>query len=354
MHHIVREDIEGIIKTGGELWPEFAGRTVLVTGASGLIPYYLTATLLILNETRLKGRECRVAALVRNRQKAEARFAEFLNRTDFKLIVQNVSAPLEIEGPVDYIVHAASQASPKYYGTDPVGTMLPNMIGTNNLLSLARERKSRGFLFLSGGEIYGLIPAGKIPTKESDYGWLDPVSVRSCYAESKRAGETLCASWRTQYGVPAVIARLAHTYGPGLSLDDGRVFADFVRDIVEGRDIEINSDGSAARSFCYVSDAVLGLFLLLLKGERGKAYNLCNEGACVSILELARALAGLFPEKKVQVKFSGREGGSGYIKSPVSKSCLDSSELRALGWDPLVGIKDGFTRTVLSFKDQVL
>lgn len=349
MHKIVREDLQNIIKSGGSIWEPFAGTRVLVTGASGLIPYYFAATLLSLNRTLLKGRECRVLALVRNREKAEKRFADFQGRRDLELLVQDVSAPLGIEGPVDYIIHAASQASPKYYGTDPVGTMLPNIIGTNNLLSLARERKSKGFLFVSGGEVYGIVPPEKIPAKETDYGWLDPVSVRSCYAEGKRAGETLCASWQAQHGVPAVIARLAHTYGPGLSLDDGRVFADFVRDLVEGRDLELKSDGSATRAFCYVSDAVLGMFLLLLQGERGQAYNVCNDGACVSILELARTLAGLFPEKNISVKFSENKGGPGYIKSPVSKSCLDPSRLRALGWEPSIGIKDGFKRTVLSF-----
>ncbi|MDD5208175.1 MAG: NAD-dependent epimerase/dehydratase family protein [Elusimicrobiales bacterium] len=349
MNKIVQEDLQNIIKNGDFIWEQFAASRVLVTGASGLIPYYFAATLLSLNETVLKGRECRVVALVRSREKARKKFADFLDRKDLELIVQDVSGPLEIKGPVDYIIHAASQASPKYYGIDPVGTMLPNIIGTNNLLSLARDSKSKGFLFVSGGEIYGIVPDNKVPTKELDYGWLDPVNVRSCYGESKRAGETLCASWQAQYGVPTVIARLAHTYGPGLSLDDGRVFADFVRDIVEGRDIELNSDGSASRSFCYVTDAVLGMFVLLLKGERGKAYNVCNETACVSILELARTLAGLFPKKNISVKFSASNGSPGYIKSPVPKACLDSSALKALGWKPLVGIKDGFTRTVLSF-----
>lgn len=349
MNQIIREDVEGIIKNGGDIWENFAGARVLITGASGLIPFYFAATLLALNDTLLKGRECRVLALVRSRERAEAKFRGLLERSDLELLVQDVSSPLKIEGRVDYVIHAASQASPKYYGKDPVGTMLPNIIGTNNLLSLAAESKSRGFLFVSGGEVYGIVPPDKIPTKESDYGWLDPVNVRSCYAEGKRAGETLCVSWKEQYGVPAAIARLAHTYGPGLSLDDGRVFADFVRDLVEGKDIQLASDGSATRAFCYVSDAVLGMFLVLLKGEPGKAYNVCNDGVCVSILELAKVLAGLFPEKKIAVRFSSKANDPGYIKSPVSRSCMDSSALRALGWAPGVGLSEGFSRTVRSF-----
>ncbi len=350
MNHIVKEDIEKIMEAGGDLWQAFAGATVLVTGAGGMIPYYLTTTLLALNETRLKGRECRVIALVRNREKAGVKFSEFLERADFELVVQDVTAPLKITAPVDYIIHAASQASPKYYGTDPAGTISPNVVGTFNLLELARAGKCKGFLFVSGGEVYGIVPAEKVPTKENDYGWLDTVDVRSCYAEGKRAGETMCVAWHHQYGVPAAIARLAHTYGPGLDFNDGRVFADFVRDVVTGHDIELTSDGAAERSFCYVADAVLGLFLVMLKGEKGKAYNVCNDRACVSIAGLADTLVNLFPDKKIAVKFVKAKSRLAYIQSPIKRICLDSSRARALGWNPVVGIKEGFTRTVLSFK----
>ena len=349
MNSIVKEDVANIIENGGDMWARFAGKTVLVTGANGLIPYYFVVTLLVLNESVLKGRECRVIGLVRNRQKAEAKFQGLLERNDFKLLVQDVTEPMNFSSPVDFMIHAASQASPKYYAEDPVGTFLPNVIGTLHLLEIAKRLQSEGFLFVSGGEIYGVVPDEKIPTKEEDYGWLDPMSVRSCYAEGKRAGETLCVAWHKQHDVPAVVARLAHTYGPGLDFKDGRVFADFVRDVVQGQDIRLSSDGSATRSFCYMTDAILGMFMVLLKGERGKAYNVCNDEACVSIRELAEMLVGLFPEKKLSVKFSGDKAPTGYMKSPISRSCIDSSRLRTLGWRPRVGIREGFRRTVLSF-----
>lgn len=354
MNRIIAEDVRTIIQSGAQMWEEFASSTILVAGANGLIPYYFAATLLALNDSILKGRECHVIALVRNRQKAEVRFSGLLQRTDISLLVQDVVTPVNTDRPVDYIIHSASQASPKYYGIDPIGTILPNILGTRNLLDLAYRKKSRNFLFLSGGEIYGILPEDKVPTKETDYGWLDPVNVRSCYAEGKRAGETLCAIWNKQYGVPARIARLAHTYGPGLDFNDGRVFADLVGDVVNGRDIELNSDGSAFRSFCYVSEAVTGMFLVMLKGEAGRAYNVCNESACVSIRVLAETLAGLFPEKNISVKISPAKTQSGYMKSPVTTSCLDSSLLRSLGWAPVIGIKEGFRRTVLSFNPENL
>jgi nucleoside-diphosphate-sugar epimerase len=118
---------------------------------------------------------------------------------------------------------------------------------------------------------------------------------------------------------------------------------------VNGRDIQLSSEGTATRSFCYITDAILGMFVALLKGERGKAYNVCNDEACISILELAKTLAGLFPEKKLTVRFSHEKAPTGYLKSPIGRSCLDSSRLRSLGWRPKVGIREGFRRTVLSF-----
>lgn len=327
MDKIFQEDINNIIWDGGDMWDKLSGCRVLVTGAAGLIGSYLVKTLL-----RIPG--CKVVALVRDKNKIDCK--------DLEVIEQDVSEPILVDGDVDYIIHAASLASPKYISTDPVGTILPNVIGTNNLLALAHKNKSKGFLFVSGGEVYG---TGQLntPTKESGYGALDPMSVRSCYAESKRAGEALCACYRAQYGVNAIVARLAHTYGPGVKRDDGRVFADFVYNIIDGKNIQLNSDGSAIRSFCYISDAVLGLFTVLLKGE-SRAYNICNENACISIYDLAVTLADIY---HIGVKaYSDR-------KDPLSKSCLDSTAVRALGWNPQIGIKDGFTRTIESIKENI-
>lgn len=341
MNKIIRGDIDNIIANGGIMWERFANSKILVTGASGLIGYYFVAVLLRLNETFLKNCECKVYALVRNWDKAVKRFSDLPHNSNFELLLQDVCEPIDKE--FDYIIHAASQASPKYISTDPVGTILPNVIGTNNLLSLAHKSKSKGFLFISGGEVYGTGQL-KTPTKETDYGIIDHMAMRSCYAEGKRAGEALCAAWKAQYGVNAVIARLAHTYGPGITRDDGRVFADFAYKIIDGKDMELNSDGSAIRSFCYVAEAVLGMFIVLLQGQSGHAYNICNESACVSIRELAFTLADVF---HVGVGLNSSK------KDPLSKSCLDSSEARLLGWNPQIGIKDGFTRTIENIKGNV-
>lgn len=343
---IVHEDIERILSA--ELpWERLGGARVLVTGAAGFLPSYLVETLVGLNDRR-PGFGVEVVGLVRNRSRAEDRFAHLLGRSDFDLLAGDASAPL-VDGPVDLIIHAASQASPRYYGVDPVGTIAPNVIGTHNLLRLAHER-SASLMYFSSGEVYGQVPSEQVPTTESGYGYLDPVDVRSCYGEGKRAGEALCVAWNAQYGVPAYIVRPFHTYGPGMRLDDGRVFADFVADIVRDQDIVMRSDGSARRAFCYVADATEGFLTVLLRGDCAQPYNVGNEDAETSIAELADTLVGLFPEKGLSVVRAERPAGDVYMQSPISRNAPDTSRLRSLGWRPSFDIAEGFTRTIRSFQ----
>lgn len=344
MNTIIREDITEIIASDLP-WSEFAGKTLLVSGAAGMLPAYMIETLLSL------GKGVRVLALVRNEKRARERFGAYIARGDLRLIVQDVCASLHWDGWIDYIIHAASQASPKYFGIDPVGTLSANVLGTHNMLTLAREHRVKGFLFFSSGEVYGQVSEEHIPTKEDQYGYLDPTDLRSCYGESKRLGETMCVSWQQQYGVPVKIVRPFHTYGPGMRLDDGRVFADFVANIVKGEDIILKGDGRATRAFCYLTDATRGFFTILIKGEAGQAYNIGNPHEEVSILELAERLAALPPARLAPAYAGGGESthAPGYIESRISRSCPDISKARALGWEPRVSIEEGFARTVKSF-----
>lgn len=343
---VIEEDLEAILGTSLP-WQELSGRTVLITGANGLIPSYMVDTCMALNRRPLLDSPVHVLVLVRNEAAARSRFARYQNNPHLEFLVQDVCEPVSWPGRVDFIIHAASQASPKYYNADPVGTLSANVMGTLNLLKLAVEKQVESMLFLSSGEIYGQVPDAFIPTKEEDWGHVNPMSVRSCYAESKRMAETMCVCWHHQYGVPVKVVRPYHTYGPGMKLDDGRVFADFVGNILNRQDIAMTSEGTAIRAFCYLADATAGFFTILLNGVNGEAYNIGNPEGAASISELASTLVSLFPEYGLKVVRSAPSGQ--YVPSKIDKNIPDITRAMKLGWRPSTGITAGFSRTIRSY-----
>jgi UDP-glucuronate decarboxylase len=346
---IIREDILSVISEPLP-WEAFSGANVLVTGAAGFLPAYLVETLLLLNESILS-RPVHVVALVRSEERARIRFADYVRRDDLQIVIQDVSDPLTISTRFDYIIHAASQASPRFYKIDPVGTLKANLLGTYHLLNAAKEHACKGFLYFSSGDVYGNVDPACTSVRENQGGFLDPADVRSCYGESKRMGETMCVSWAHQFGVPTHIVRPSHTYGPGMRLDDGRVFADFVRDILSGGPISLLSDGSARRCFCYLADATAGFFTVLLKGAAGQAYNVANpEGEC-TIAELAERLAEMYKEEGISVERKVRAAGSAYVNSPFIGKPPNVDKLKALGWKVATTIEQGFRRTVTSYRE---
>jgi len=247
------------------------------------------------------------------------------------------------------VIHAASQASPKFYAIDPVGTLLTNTIGTQHLLEYAVRSKAERFMFFSSGEVYGVPLNPMEPITETSYGYLDPMNVRSCYAESKRIGETMNIAWAKQYGLDTVIVRPFHTYGPGMALDDGRVFADFVADVVAKRDIVVKGDGSEKRCFCYLADATAGFLSVLLNGVNSEAYNVANPYCEISMKNLAKLISNLFPDRNTKIRFEQSASEKNYIKSPVLKALPSIYKIKKLGWLPETSLEEGFTKTIKSF-----
>lgn len=346
LHAVILEDLENIVCQPLS-WDKLRGKTVLITGASGMIASYLVYTLLYLNETRAAS--IRVLALVRNKDKALAHFGPIAERPDFQLLVQDVCDPLPDCGPVHYIIHAASQASPRQFTTDPVGTIRANTVGTATMLEEAVKQRAEGFLLLSTREIYGVQATAKEYAAENDYGKLDPSAVRSCYPESKRMAETLCAAYAAQFDVSAKVARIAHTYGPGITLGDGRVVGDFVSNVINGQNIVMNSDGSAILGLTYLSDLIAGLFLVLLDALHF-VYNVSSMDGILSVGELAKVLVGLFPEQKLQVQLKSisAQERAGYLSHKIA--ILDSESIIKEGWRPQVSIEAGFRRTIQYYK----
>lgn len=344
-HPIVEADMGFLTRHYPVPWHMLSGKTMMITGAAGFLAAYMVETLLFLNETQKLN--VKVVAVVRNRNGFARRFSRHLTRSDLICIEHDITLPIQIDQQIDFIIHAASQASPKYYATDPVGTLRANTLGTAHLLELARSNKA-SFLFFSSAEVYGA--ADSVPTAESDYGYLDPLSVRSCYAESKRMGENMCVSWHHQFGLQTKIVRPFHTYGPGMRLDDGRVYADFVGDVVKGRDIVLKSNGLARRSFCYLADATAGFWIVFLAGKNAHAYNIGNPDGEISISDLATLIAGLFPERHTSVTFEHRNESEDYLSSPISITCPDITHAKSLGWNPITSLENGFRKTIESYQ----
>ncbi len=343
MNNIIKEDISSIVNCF-EYWERFKNKTILITGANGFLPAYLVESFLSLDKTY----NTKIIAIVRNKQKANNRFKNYMTDANLEIIEHDVCNEFNYNHKIDFIIHAASQASPKYYKIDPVGTLNANVLGTINMLKLAQTKSVESFLYFSSGEVYGEVKDEFMPIKEDTFGYLNPALVRSCYGESKRMGETICVSYYSQYGIKAKIVRPFHTYGPGMALDDGRVYADFVANILKDQNIILNSDGKAKRAFCYLTDATIGFLTVLVNGENGEAYNVGNPQEEYSILELANILVNLYPEKKIEVILN-KTINANYLKSTITRNSPNIDKLKKLNWNPKVTIEKGFKRTVSSF-----
>jgi len=341
---VVQEDLKLMAEEHLD-WHQFDGKTIFVTGATGMLATYISYFLLYLKEE--KGIDLKLLALCRTKSKAETIFKEFLNKPYFNLLIQDVCDPIQCDGSIDYIFHLAGNASPHFINTDPVGIVKSNMIGTFNILELAKEKHSSKVIFASTREVYGKNEEEDSLT-ETSFGTIDPLEDRSCYPESKRAAETIFRSYFLQYGVNFNALRIAHSYGPGMKLhSDGRVMADLMGNVVDGKDIELKSSGEALRAFCYITDAITGIFYTALKGEPGEAYNLANETEEISIRNLAQMLVSLRRDKDLKVVFNIPETNTGYCN--YKRVGLSTNKIEKLGWHPQVCLKAGCQRTLLSF-----
>lgn len=327
-------------------WERLAGRTVLITGATGLVAGYLCEFLLLRN--RLMGGEpTRVTALVRDPSKARRRFGEYADSAEVEFRLQDMAAPFAHLPRCDLLVHAAGTASPRRFASDPVGTYSATVLGTHQLLAHAERTGTEGFLLLSSGAVHGAVPGSATVIDERTMGVIDPLDPYACYAESRRMAETMCAAWTRQHGLPTRIARLGHSYGPGLRRDDDRAFAEFVYAVHDGRDIVLRSDGRAVRPYCYLADVTDALMRILLMGDDGEAYLVAYPEASCSVLELATFLASVDPARRLAVRTENVSSMRDVVNRDPQRA-LDVSKLRALGWQPRIGYEEGFRRTLRS------
>lgn len=326
-------------------WTKIKNKKFLITGGTGFIVSYIIKMLFLINQQ--KNLNITVDCTTRNPKKAKALYGEKLTKKFLKIHKISLLNKINIKRKFNYILHAASLSSPKYFKNNPIDVVLPNIVGTANLLKFSEKKKIDNFIFFSSSGVNGFLDDKIRPISENVYGALDPTLIKNSYLESKRMGENLCYAWLSQKKIPIQIVRPAITYGPGVKLDDGRSYADFISSVVRYKNLALFSDGSALRNYCYISDFFSGLMIVLIKGKIGDVYNIANEEE-ISIKKLADLIINkFFKDRKLKVIYKKENN---YLRVKFKRTTVSTKKIRSLGWKVLTSIEDGFKRTIRTYE----
>ena len=323
-----------------------AGKSVMITGAAGLICSSVVDILFRYNDTH--GEKIQILAAGRWIEEMEVRFGEMIHRDDFTFVPYDASrTDNDIKVSADYIIHGASNAFPALVTKEPVETMLSNFTGLHYLLTYAKEHGTKRILYISSSEVYGQKDSSQ-PFKEGEYGFIDLLNPRNSYSVGKRAAETLCASFAAEYGVESVIVRPGHIYGPTASPHDNRVSSAWAYAAARGEDIVMKSDGSQIRSYCYCLDCASAMLQVLINGENIHAYNISNKDSIITIRQLAELLT---KSAGTTLKLDLPTDAERASYNPMQNSSLESHSLEALGWKGCFDAKEGLSHTVQILKE---
>lgn len=334
-NEVYKDDLRNALK-GTVNVKKLYKKRILITGATGLIGSFAADVLLYANRTENAGIE--IYLLARDEKRLKERFISSLDEKRLHFVIQDVVNPLKLDVAVDYIIHAAGDGFPAAFREHPVETMTPALLGTYQLLQYAKKNVLQKFLFISSGEVYGKSLSAEQAFTEQECGYLDSMSVRSCYPMAKRCAETLCVSFGEQYHIPVVIVRPSHTYGICTSIHDNRATVQFLDAAVAGKSIILYSEGKQMRSYTYVTDCVSGLFTILLNGTNGEAYNIANAASKVTIAGFAHILADKAGIDCIIKKPNINERKE---HTPIEYAVLDSTKLERLGWQGKYDIHKG-------------
>ena len=347
MNPVQKEDILGVVNLSQIEWEKFRDKKIAVTGATGLIGKNLIYTLLEADKKYQLG--CQILAFVRNQEKAAEVFGN-INEKTLWIVSQDVTKPVPEEIRADYLVHGASITTSKVMIEKPVETIMTTVEGTRNLLDFAAKCQMKGVVYLSSMEAYGMTDGSKEELREEDLGYIDLTNIRNGYSEGKRMAECLCAAFASEYQVNVRIARLAQTFGAGIAKDENRVFAQFARSVLKGEDIVLHTKGDKANCYCYTSDAITGILILLTKGENGQSYNVANMETFCSIRELAEIFLQFDEKKQCELRIEIPENAESLGYAPSSILRLNSGKLMNLGWKPEKNMRDMAGRLLKSMK----
>lgn len=326
------------------LWNALEGKTLLLSGATGMIGCFLVDLIMQRNESVAQESRCGIIAVGRNITTARERLSHWFDSSEFRFIVHDIAKPLhELPYPPDYLIHGASTSHPIEYSTDPINTVLSNVFGTHTMLELAVQKTGSRLLLISSVEVYGENRGDTERFKENYCGYVDCNTLRAGYPEAKRVSEALCQAYISQEKVDAAVIRLPRCYGPTMKVEDSKAVAQFIKNGVNGENIVLKSEGKQLYSFAYVSDAALGILWVLLRGESGQAYNLGDERSDVMQKDLAKLIANY---TGTEVIFTLPDEIERKGHSTVQKALLDGEKLKKLGWRAQYDIVSGIRETI--------
>lgn len=339
MSYVLDKDTEQILNSDFINWDVFKNKTFLVTGATGLVGSNFVKLLSRLSET--KQLDIEILCMVRDIGKATGIFEK---SNCIKFMCSDITDSVLIEEDIDYIIHAANPTASKYFINNPVETINTSVLGTMKMLELAKAKKVEGFVYLSTMEVYGEPNKGVLVTEE-DISGFNPEKARNSYPISKQLCESLCGAYACEYGVPTRVLRLTQTFGPGVTYNDGRVFAEFMRCAIEKKDIILKTKGETERSYLYTADAFTAIMVALQKGKDGSCYTVANPDTYCSIKEMAELVAHEICQDSIKVDIQ-LDDISKYGYANTLHMNLDVTKMKSLGWMPLVGLTEMFRRAI--------
>lgn len=347
MSNITSQILNTIIEDIKQEAKALDGKTILISGGSGFIGSYINAVLYLLNKKIFKNK-CKVISIDNYITGSRKNFLLDIKDKNFQFLDGDIRLPVITNEKVDYIIHAAGLASPFYYKKYPLETIESAILGSKNLLELARITKPESFLLFSSSEIYGDPDPEFVPTPETYAGHVSSVGPRACYDESKRLAETLCITYNQIYNVPIKIIRPFNIYGPGMKHIDYRVIPTFIYNGLKGKDLPVHDKGIQTRTFCYISDAITAIFKVLISGRKGEVYNIGNDKPEIGMFELAQIISEMLGNG---VKPKRKNYPQNYPAGEPQRRCPDLTKIKShFNYEPRIDLETGLKQTISWFK----
>lgn len=341
----LQEDLDYI----SEKFPkEFYGKTFFITGGTGLIGSLIIKSIYNLNKKQ--NANIKVVAIVRSEEKAKSIFNEFENFENIIFLQGDINNKISFDSEIDYVIHGASPTASKEFVTYPVETISTAINGTRNVLDFAKEKKVKSFVYLSSMEAFGKCDNSDKRISEDELGYIDIHNIRSCYSESKRMCECLCACYANEYNLEIKIARLSQIFGAGILKTENRVFAQFARSVINNESIILHTDGTSWGNYCYTRDAIYAILLILLNGKSQEAYSVVNESTSIMIKDMAKMLIEKIANNSIELIFDIPEDNNKFGYAPATVLKLSSKKLESLGWKPSIGLEEAYRRLISSIK----